>query len=96
MTGIFKVVGILFFPLRCPGPTVLTLAFDDAQTQGGTLTWMMTDQPWEDGDLLMLRIEEVVPEVSLSNAGAPTPEPPPPTPPVPFARARCGTQGRGG
>ena len=49
------------------GSLVLTLLFDDAQAQGGTLTWTVTDQPWEDGDLLMLRIEEILPEVFLED-----------------------------
>ena len=49
------------------GSIVLTLLFDDAQTQGGTLTWTVADKPWGDGDLLMLRIEEILPEVFLED-----------------------------
>ena len=49
------------------GSLVLTLLFDDAQAQGGTLTWTVADKPWGDGDLLMLRIEEILPEVFLED-----------------------------
>ena len=39
------------------GSVALTLSFDDArQRGGGVLTWGVAEQPWEDGDLLMLRI----------------------------------------
>ena len=52
------------------GSVAFTLLFDDAQTQGGTLTWTVADQPWQDGDLLMLRIEEATPEIILRNLPA--------------------------
>ena len=40
------------------GETVLTLPFDDAQTENGNgvLAWEVNDQLWEEGDLLMLRL----------------------------------------
>ena len=38
------------------GTTTLSLSFDDATQSGGALTWSVADQPWEAGDLLMLRI----------------------------------------
>ncbi len=42
------------------GSVSLSLSFDDAQTRGGdrTLTWSVPQQPWQDGDLLMIRISE--------------------------------------
>ena len=49
------------------GSVVLTLLFDDAQAQGGTLTWTVADKPWGVGDLLMLRIEEILPEIFLGD-----------------------------
>ncbi len=46
------------------GSVALELGADTAviDDKGGTLTWTVTGQPWEDGDLLMLRIAEVDPE----------------------------------
>ena len=41
-----------------------------ADSAAGTLTWSVSEQPWQAGDKLMLRIRE----------GAPTPTPVPPTP----------------
>ena len=43
------------------GSVALELGADTAviDDKGGTLTWTVTGQPWEDGDLLMLRIAEV-------------------------------------
>ena len=39
------------------GSVALTLSFDDAaQGEGGALTWSVANQPWQAGDLLMLRI----------------------------------------
>ena len=39
------------------GTTTLSLSFDDAtQSGGGALTWPVASQPWNAGDLLMLRI----------------------------------------
>ena len=45
------------------GSAVLTLPLVEAKTQSGSgaLTWPAADQPWQDGDLLMLRIAEVDP-----------------------------------
>ena len=34
----------------------LTLSLDDATRSGAALTWSVADQPWEAGDLIMLRI----------------------------------------
>ena len=53
--------------IELDGSVGLTLPFDDAQVQGGALTWTVAAQPWEDGDLLMLRIEEILPEVFLDD-----------------------------
>ena len=52
------------------GSVSLTLSFDDATQSGGTLTWSVASQPWNAGDLLMLRI----------GADATTPTPPTSTP----------------
>ena len=38
------------------GSVSLTLSFDDATQSGGALTWSVANQPWNAGDLLMLRI----------------------------------------
>ena len=39
------------------GSVSLTLSFDDAtQGGGGALTWSVANQPWNAGDLLMLRV----------------------------------------
>ncbi len=38
------------------GTTTLSLSFDEATQSGVALTWSVADQPWEAGDLLMLRI----------------------------------------
>ena len=42
------------------GSITTTLAFDDATQNGGTLTWSAASQPWNAGDLLMLRIHRPV------------------------------------
>ena len=42
------------------GSVTTTLAFDDATQSGGTLTWSVATQPWNAGDLLMLRIHKPV------------------------------------
>ena len=52
------------------GSVSLTLSFDDATQSGGALTWSAASQPWNAGDLLMLRI----------GADATTPTPPTSTP----------------
>ena len=41
------------------GSVSLTLSFDDATQSGGTLTWSVAAQPWNAGDLLMLRVHSV-------------------------------------
>ena len=38
------------------GSVTTTLSFDDATQSGGALTWSVAAQPWNAGDLLMLRI----------------------------------------
>ena len=42
------------------GSVTLSLSFDDAQTRDGdgTLTWNVPQQPWHDGDRLMIRIRD--------------------------------------
>ena len=51
----------------------LEVSFATEDTTAGTLTWSVADQPWEDGDLLMLRISPS----SLTPSGAPdTPQTP--------------------
>ena len=51
------------------GSVTSTLAFDAATQSGGTLTWSVTDQPWSDGDLLMLRIRVAAPQPSIAISG---------------------------
>ena len=43
------------------GSVSLTLSFDNATQSGGALTWSVADQPWQAGDLLMLRIRAASP-----------------------------------
>ena len=38
------------------GSVALTLSFDAATQSGGSLTWSVAAQPWNAGDLLMLRV----------------------------------------
>ena len=42
------------------GSWVLSLEFDGAKANNetGTFTWLVPDQPWQDGDQLMLRVRE--------------------------------------
>ena len=51
------------------GSVTSTLAFDAATQSGGTLTWSVTDQPWSDGDLLMLRIRVAAPQPAIAISG---------------------------
>ena len=53
--------------IELDGSVSLSLQADDATVDAAntTLSWTVTEQPWHDGDLLMLRIKEVVPEVAL-------------------------------
>ena len=53
--------------IELDGSVSLSLAVDDATVDAANhaLSWEVTPQPWDDGDLLMLRIAEVVPEVAL-------------------------------
>ena len=47
--------------IELDGSISLSLAVDDATVDGAnkTLSWTVSEQPWEDGDKLMLRIAEV-------------------------------------
>ena len=58
--------------IELDGSVSLSLAVDDATVDAAnmTLSWSVNPQPWHDGDLLMLRIAEVVPEVALVNVPA--------------------------
>ena len=61
------------------GTTTLSLSFDDAtQGGGGALTWSVANQPWNAGDLLMLRIG-----ADATTLTTPTPTPTPLTPSTP-------------
>ncbi len=53
--------------IELDGSVSLSLQVDEATVDAvnRTLSWAVAEQPWEDGDLLMLRIAEVVPEVAL-------------------------------
>ena len=53
--------------IELDGAVSLSLFVDEATIDAAnmTLSWSVTPQPWHDGDLLMLRIAEVVPEVAL-------------------------------
>ena len=53
--------------IELDGTVSLSLQVDDATVDAAnkTLSWTVSEQSWEDGDLLMLRIAEVVPEVAL-------------------------------
>ena len=58
--------------IELDGSVSLSLQVDDATVDAAnkTLSWTVSEQPWEDGDKLMLRIAEVVPEVALVNVPA--------------------------
>ena len=61
------------------GSVSLTLSFDDAtQGGGGALMWSVAAQPWNAGDLLMLRIGS-----AATTLTTPTPTPTPLTPSTP-------------
>ena len=53
--------------IELDGTVSLSLAVDDATVDAAnrTLSWTVAEQPWEDGDLLMLRIKETDPEIAL-------------------------------
>ena len=81
------------------GSVSLTLSFDDA-TQGGSgaLTWSVASQPWNDGDLLMLRIRPTnviitpptatpTPTPTAAPTATPTPTPTPAATPTPTPMA---------
>ena len=56
--------------IELDGAVSLSLVVDEATVDAAnrTLSWAVAEQPWHDGDLLMLRIAEVVPEVALIDA----------------------------
>ena len=58
--------------IELDGSVSLSLQVDNATVDAAnkTLSWTVSEQPWEDGDKLMLRIAEVVPEVALVNVPA--------------------------
>ena len=58
--------------IELDGSVSLSLVVDDATVDAAnkTLSWTVAEQPWEDGDLLMLRIAELVTEVDLVNVPA--------------------------
>ena len=56
------------------GSVSLALSFDDATRSGGTLTWSVASQPWQAGDLLMLRIRSTNVIITPPTA-TPTPTP---------------------
>ena len=58
----------------------LTLSFDDATRSGGALTWSAASQPWNDGDLLMLRIGSDATTLTTPTPTPLTPSTPTPTP----------------
>ena len=60
------------------GSVTSTLSFDDATQSGGALTWTVAAQPWNAGDLLMLRIG-----ADATTLTTPTPTPTPLTPSTP-------------
>ncbi len=60
------------------GSVALSLDGGAATVSGRTLTWSVTDQPWQAGDLLMLRIRSGAPVATPT----PTATPVPPAPPV--------------
>ncbi len=53
--------------IELDGAVSLSLVVDEATVDAAnrTLSWAVAEQPWHNGDLLMLRIAEVVPEVAL-------------------------------
>ena len=56
------------------GSVSLTLSFDAATQSGGALTWTVASQPWNAGDLLMLRIRSTNVVITPPTA-TPTPTP---------------------
>ena len=55
--------------IELDGTVSLSLQVDDATVDAAnrTLSWSVAEQPWHDGDKLMLRIAELVTEVDLVN-----------------------------
>ena len=53
--------------IKLDGSVSLSLVVDEATVDAtnGTLSWAVAEQPWHDGDLLMLRIKEILPEIAL-------------------------------
>ena len=62
------------------GSVALRLDFDDATESSGTLSWTVCDRPWNDGDLLMLRISHSPSDLSDTVNDAPCPDVYTPTP----------------
>ena len=56
------------------GSVTTTLSFDAATQSGGALTWSIPNQPWNAGDLLMLRIRPAATTLTPSTS-TPTPTP---------------------
>ena len=78
------------------GSVSLTLSFDDATQNGGALTWSVASQPWNAGDLLMLRIRSTnviitpptstpTPTPTAAPTATPTATPTPAATPTPTA-----------
>ena len=61
------------------GSVALSLSFDDAManSESGTFTWSLPDQPWQDGDQLMLRVRTsgLISKVPTEFPGAEPPRP---------------------
>ena len=59
--------------IELDGSVGLSLAASSAtaNSTAGTLTWTVTEQPWEDGDQLMLRIGTPPPAISLNDVTEP-------------------------
>ena len=55
--------------IELDGSVSLSLQVDEATVDAAnrTLSWTVSEQPWHDGDLLMVRIAELVTEVDLVN-----------------------------
>ena len=53
--------------IELEGAVSLSLVVDDATVDAAnkTLSWAVAEQPWHDGDLLMVRIKEIRPEIAL-------------------------------
>ena len=63
--------------IELDGSVSLSLPASSAteDSSAGTLSWSVSDQPWHNADLLMLRISPPTPEPTPTPAPTPTPEP---------------------